>query len=174
MICDATFSADGRARFTVSRIWDERLPLAAWLMANPSKAGKEDNDPTVLRVIHFSRKLRAGGFVGVNWNPWVDSDPLEAARQLGLGVVDPYLSENLVHIGGAAAKAKFLVVAFGVPPMSLLWHVRRAYGAFSRGDRDLLCLGTTKGGWPLHPMARGRWRVIPDVTPFPYDGGSLS
>lgn len=47
----AMFSDDMRHRFQLWRIWESGLPLALFIMLNPSKAGAVENDPTVQRQI---------------------------------------------------------------------------------------------------------------------------
>jgi hypothetical protein len=165
----AVFSDDRLCRFELRRVWDEDKPLAAWLMQNPSKAGAEEDDPSVLRVVHFSRLLGAGGAIVVNWTPWVATDPGEMVEAMRLGKVDSFLSRNIGFVAAAAEEATWRVVAFGVPPMSLGFHVSRALNVF-RGGREVLCIGSTGGGHPLHPMARGRWRALNETIPYPWRG----
>jgi hypothetical protein len=157
---------DEICRWEIRRIWDESLPLAAWLMTNPSKADGEIDDPTMLRTVHFSRKLGAGGLIGVNVIPYRATDPADMLRALRQGLISPeILSLNLDYIAQASREASFHLVAFGVLAPELGWHRQRALEQFSRRAASLMCLGTSPAGWPLHPLARGKFAIRNDVEP---------
>jgi hypothetical protein len=168
MIGEARFSEDCLSRFMVARYWDDDRPLAAWLLQNPSKAGAEEGDPTTSRAVHFSRRAGAGGCVLLNPLPWIATKPDDLWRALSAGEIpDAHLTENLDEIERQSARASIRFVGFGsaVPrwaPVSL----GRALDRFLPRGREALCLGTTPSGWPLHPLARGRFAIRNDVTPI--------
>ncbi|MED1125539.1 DUF1643 domain-containing protein [Bacillus atrophaeus] len=58
----ALYSEDKSNRYLLERIWDDRLPIAAVLMLNPSIAGEIKTDRTVMNVINY---LIDNGFGGV-------------------------------------------------------------------------------------------------------------
>jgi hypothetical protein len=160
---------DEHCRWEIRRIWDPTLPLAAWLMLNASKADGEIDDPTILRTVHFSRKVGAGGLIGVNLVPWRATDPGDMLRALRQGLISPeMLSLNLDYILAASREAEFHFVAFGVVAPELAWHRRRALDQFSRRADQLLCLGRSPAGWPLHPVARGKFAIRNDTEPMPW------
>ena len=64
MTGDARFSPCGRWRWWLTRVWDEKLPMAALIGMNPSTADAKDNDPTVAKEIHFVRSWGFGGMFG--------------------------------------------------------------------------------------------------------------
>jgi len=157
---------DELCRWEIRRVWDRALPLAAWLMLNPSKADGEIDDPTLLRIIHFSRMIGAGGLIGVNMIPYRATDPADMLRALRQGLLSPeILSLNLDYVLAASREAKFHFVAFGVVAPELAWHRRRALEQFSRRADQLLCLGLSPAGWPLHPVARGKFAIRNDTQP---------
>ena len=170
MMRSAIIAFDGRCRLELRRIWDPDLPRAAWLMLNPSKADAEVDDPTLLRVVHFSRKLGAGSAVVVNVLPWRATDPEDMLRALRCGeITDDMLATNLASVRAASLESQFHVAAFGVVHASLGWHRSRVLESFSRyADNGLLCLGRSPAGWPLHPLARGKFAVRNDVEPGPW------
>jgi len=56
----ARFSRDGTLRNEIRRWWVENpTRWAVWLMLNPSTAAEGRNDPTALRVTHFSKARSA-------------------------------------------------------------------------------------------------------------------
>ena len=177
---DADFARDGTLRTRIRRWW---VPApkrwVAWLMLNPSKAGAARNDPTALRVTHFSRAWGFDGWIGVNMIPYIASKPAEMWRWFDWERNGPDwiarddLAVNLSNIEKAARAASLRVVAFGAEPMARCQHwVNECLEQFCQpidnpgdGDGELRCLGLTKAGAPIHPMARGRHRVPDDAKP---------
>ena len=65
MISQAEFSSDGLYRYSLSRIWENKLPKILFIMLNPSIADSKKNDPTVRKIITFSKSWGFGGlYVG--------------------------------------------------------------------------------------------------------------
>ena len=63
---DATLSENERYRYTLSRLWDDSLPIVVFVMLNPSTADARTDDPTIRRCIHFAKSWGWGGFMVVN------------------------------------------------------------------------------------------------------------
>lgn len=168
------FGPDDCCRLTLGRQWEPDAPQAAWLLCNPADADVYNDDQTCRRMEHFTRQSGCGGFTAVNFCPLRTPHPAHLWKMIRAGDYTPEMIEaNNLSISLVAAKADVHVVAFGPEP------VRRhrtlvidALGAFSAdGSRRLLCLGTNPGGWPLHPLARGRF-AIPNtrrLTPWDLD-----
>ena len=62
MIGHAIFSKDGLCRYSLYRIWEKRLPKVLFIMLNPSLASANKNDPTIKKLITFSKSWGFGGF----------------------------------------------------------------------------------------------------------------
>lgn len=62
----ATFSPDRTYRYALTRRWRADLPVAAFLMLNPSTADAFVLDPTVRRCIGFARAWNTGGVLVLN------------------------------------------------------------------------------------------------------------
>ncbi len=62
----ANISNDRQERFSLSRIWDLNKPKILYIMLNPSYADHEFDDPTIRRLIFFSKKFKYGGFYVAN------------------------------------------------------------------------------------------------------------
>ena len=146
---------------------------AAWLMCNPSRANHEIDDPTAGRVMHHS--LRLGCARSLVGNVWCLRTPYPADlwEALRAGRYTPEMHEaNLDALAIMGAQADVFVVAFGAAP----WRSHRAacleaLRVWAPTDgRVPLCLGTTDDGAPLHPLARGKFAVRNDVTPFDWPG----
>lgn len=73
--------------------------------------------------------------------------------------------------------ASLRMVAFGAEPEKRSPHwVEACLEAFRQpahiapfADERLYCLGTTKDGQPIHPLARGKWRVPDDQQPIVWE-----
>lgn len=171
----ARFSRDGTLRNEIRRWWvGQPTRWAAWLMLNPSIAAKDRNDPTALRVTHFSKAFGCDGWIGVNLYPFIASEPSEMwhwanwqAHGPAWDVRDDLLA-NLSDIEAVARAATIRMVAFGAAPSyhdePWLEQCLEAFGQPSDIDADeqFYCLGVNTTGQPLHPLARGKMRV-PDT-----------
>lgn len=179
--CDVTgsarFSREGTLRNEIRRWWvPEPTRWACWLMLNPSLAAKDRNDPTALRVTHFSQAFGCDGWIGVNLYPFIASEPSAMWRWANWQAHGPAwdvrddLLANLADIERVARLSTLRMVAFGAAPVyhdeSWLEQCLEAFGQPSDIDADeqLYCLGTNSTGQPLHPLARGKIRV-PDNQP---------
>lgn len=162
MISDALFSDCGTYRYWLSRVWDEDKPLAVFIGANPSKAGAELNDATIVRLIGFCTRWGYGGFVIVNVAAYVATtqDDLNAA-------IDPVGPDNDKWIDHWC-KDRVPIAMWGDGAASKLrnglrlWDVKKRLGC--EHGRLLLCFGKTKGGAPKHPV---RLSYETKLVPYP-------
>ena len=176
----AKLSDCGTYRYELRRWWGTGAPVA-WLMLNPSTADAKQDDPTLRRIIGFSYRWGYGGLIVVNLYPFRASKPADLwhwCKQLpwfGGRPFCPY-ARDAAHLNGdfveAAARAAVLrMVAFGSEVLNRdhgwVENTLESFGQPSDfgGDERFHCLGKTKSGAPLHPMARGRNRVPDDAQP---------
>lgn len=156
---------DGNCRFVLSRCWDSRLPFAAWLMCNPSTADDQDDDPTLRRCMSFSRDHGCGGLMVVN--VWPYRTPYPEVLWSGLrstGYDSSVRRRNIEAIVNAGVEAKLRFVGFGCEPARRYpEEVRIAVEAFQSPPGRAMSLGVNDEGWPLHPLARGKF-AIPNGT----------
>lgn len=152
-------------RYLLTRIWNKDLPLLCLVMLNPSDADHERNDPTILNCIRFARHWRYGGIIVVNLFSYRTSKP----RQLyALDYAAVVGALNNRYISEAVAESDRTIVAWG------------NHGIFNNRDLEVLglirertepmCFGLTKSNMPLHPLARGKYRIPLDVKLRPYVG----
>lgn len=167
-----TADIDDPYRWSLLQEWDDALPLALWLMLNPSVAGrlvggKVISDPTARRVVHFSRSLGCGS--ALIWNMHALQTPYPALLWKLLPLPAEVTERNLALMRAPPANAGPRIVAFGAEigrrdrP-----HVERVLDAFAPGGEPLLCLGETADGWPLHPLARGKHAILNSTVPRPW------
>jgi hypothetical protein len=177
------FSAhvEGTCRFELRRIFGlaprggERL--LPWLLLNPSTADAAKNDPTLLRMIDFTWAWGFDGLIVLNLFP------LRASRQAALrsrllhnrpgSAVEERLVENRRVVASVLGAHDAALAAWGCGATGLSRAIAaelavwRAIGLL-RSDRPLFCLGTTRDGQPIHPLARGRSRVPVGTLPRLY------
>lgn len=146
---DAHHAPDLSRRYSITARWgDEDAPILHWMMLNPSIAGlcqTPDNlDPTLRRVRGFTRAAGFSGFRVLNLYSLVSTDPA------GLAAEDP---DDLSFIREGYPLTILdtldrLVCAWGANK----WAPARARRMLPRMSGELLCLGVTKDGWPVHPL----------------------
>jgi hypothetical protein len=142
----ATFDVTGQYRYRLWRRWDPGLPRVAFVMLNPSTADHRQDDPTIRRCIGFARGWGYGGLVVVNLFAYRTASVAELFQAR-----DPVGPDNDRHLAGIGRRVAAVVLAWGVHGT----RHGRAGGVLDllAGCRaPLLCLGTTRGGHPRHPL----------------------
>lgn len=144
---DAVLSEDGRYRYLLLRIWDQALPLLGWCCLNPSTADHLVDDPSLTRMIGFSREFGYGGLLLGNQFGLRATDPCELTY-----CADPIGPDNDHHLLSALAGLD-VVCAWGAS-VPTYWRHRPAAVAAQLRERDarLHHLGLTKDGHPRHPL----------------------
>lgn len=181
-------------RFTLKRNFNikKRTTMLPWLMLNPSKATGQKNDPTIMRVIHFSMAWGFGSAIVLNLYPFRATDQRELWRWVNKHLLVQYTTKerpmskmaDREHIQAHEAMAenrrviqsidrlaghKIRVVACGNEAFTSgpMAHARETIRDFSKcAGGQLHVLGLTSLGWPKHAMARGKHRVTDDL-PWP-------
>ncbi len=134
------------------RYWLERgelnAPYVAWVLANPSTADAELDDPTVRKARGFTERWGYKRFVFVNVFAGRSTKPKGL-----LAMKDPHGPLNEQYQREAVAGASMVVLAWGNAIVKPL----RAWASTThrRVDRACLspmCLGYTKDRQPRHPL----------------------
>lgn len=148
----ADVSSCGTYRYTLLRRWQPKGPCLRWIMLNPSTADAEVDDPTIRRVIRFSRDAGYSACVVANLYALRATDPAELTRHPA--PVGPRNDETLALLVHAAR----LRPEMGGGPFVAAWGAgapASRVAAVLDGPLDgvhLLCLGTTRAGHPRHPL----------------------
>lgn len=179
----AVFRGDDKCRLELRRWFvDNPIRWLVWMMLNPSDANAEKLDPTTNRVTHFTKAWGYDGWIVVNVVPFISSDPrvmwkwLYHQTHTAPWDRDNLLRQNEIYIEKAARIAARRVVAFGAQPAQrmgpYLQQVLSKFQvpSFDNYDHALYCLGRTKDGSPIHPLARGIHRVPDDREPILFAG----
>ncbi|MBC8090503.1 MAG: DUF1643 domain-containing protein [Pseudonocardia sp.] len=153
----AVLSADGTYRYSLTRSWpvDEStttdpLRSVAWVMLNPSIADAQVDDPTIRRVVGFTRRLGYRRAVVVNLYAYRATKPRMLDEVVATGG-DPVGPDNDAMLDVVLSEAGLVVAAWGAHEGTQDRVVRLRGLAAAHGHR-LHCLGRTKAGHPRHPL----------------------
>lgn len=145
---EAFLSEDGVYRYWLEIKWDEKLPMMAFVLWNPSKADHRIDDPTALRVVGFAKREGCGGVIIANLFAFRATDPKQmmSAEKNGTDIIGPSNFPTLLDIPERAHK---VVVGWGAGVKD---HEARKRFVDYMGSVRLWCLGTTQSGEPRHPL----------------------
>lgn len=148
----------------VARAWGDTL---LWVMLNPSTADYRNDDMTSLRVSNFTKSWGYGAFMIVNIYPFRSPHPKALWEWLKTCKTNhPPICDNIDLIRQYMRDADDVIFAWGRTMFSTDPQ-RVAQMAWAQGH-ETMCLGKTKAGHPIHPMARGKHRIPDDAMPIPY------
>lgn len=143
----AIFSPNKYHRYLLWRIWDYRKPMLMYIGLNPSTANGKEDDNTIRRLIHFSKKHGFGGFYITNLYSVIstDSDKLKKLKVKNDTIGNEF---QRVYIKRSEA-------------VCLMWGDKRAIGrdklvislvVLNVPSNKIYCFGKTKKGNPKHPL----------------------
>ena len=141
----------GKHRFVLSRIWDECLPIGAFLCANPSQADEIRNDTTVFKCGNLAANWGWGGFHILNLYPNYSTNPSGVIRNSQADDLNEQYVQKIL------AKVSVVVLACGNSHEARLADLIR-----NVPPANLYCLRRNKGGGYLHPS-----RIDPENFPQP-------
>ncbi len=136
----AHFSKCGKYRFCLYRKWDNTLPMVMFIGLNPSTADKQNDDPTIRRVIRFAKDWGFGGVYMLNLYAFITPYP----KMLDTSGENTHFNDIWIH--------------------RMYWKSAKvicAWGAFDVKDRaevvkasipDRYALIINKDGSPRHPL----------------------
>ena len=134
----AEISNDRKERFSLSRVWDIKKPKLLYIMLNPSIADDKRDDPTIKRLIFFTKKYRYGGFYVANLFTQITPYPKE------LNMDNRSKKNNLKIINDLIKKSDSIVYAWG----NLVSEPRELMEIID----NPLCFGKNLNGTPKHPL----------------------
>ncbi len=139
----ARFSRCRSYRYTLDIVWDDRLPMAAFIGLNPSTADEYQDDPTVRRCRGFAESWSCGGMRMLNLFAYRATLPADMKAQ-----ADP--------VGAGNRLPKLLQGITG--PRIACWGTHGSHKERARrvsvqlGAAALECLGMNADGSPKHPL----------------------
>lgn len=160
----AVLSRDGRYRYALRRVWDDRGRAVLFVGLNPSTADHRVDDPTIRRCMTFARDWGFGQLLVANLFAFRTSSPARLFR-----AADPIGRRNDHWIRRLAADAHLTIAAWG------------NHGELHGRGADVLaaltaphCLTVNKSGHPKHPLyvQESAW-PRPFAACAPPEGNSL-
>lgn len=147
----AEFSACGKMRFRLWRIWDESKPKAMFIGLNPSTANASNDDPTIRCVKAHSKRWGYGGIYMLNLYPFITPYPAELKISEGD-------EENLRHLRECAELCQVIICAWGAFPIA-----KPAGQQIISMFPQVMAMKINADGSPHHPL------YLPNKTiPIPY------
>lgn len=148
MISEAGISSDEKYRWWLFRCWSVRLPLIIWIMMNPSTADHTKNDPTILKVIRYSKRWGHGAVLVLNIHAFRTSRPENLPQKLraAVGRSNDWWIKTIFRF--AARKDIPVICAWGVK------HKERGCQVRALADEaglPLMCLELSLNDEPKHP-----------------------
>ena len=142
----ALFSTCRRWRYLLWRQWDKTLPVANFLMLNPSTADEVQLDPSCTRARVYAERWGYGSLIVTNLFGWRATDPqdMKAARE-------PVGRGNDRAILQAAREAAIVVCAWGNHGA----HLERSGKVLTQLKKariPLHALRINGAGEPAHPL----------------------
>ena len=138
----AIYSKDRKYRYALTRVWDIHKPMVLFIMLNPSKANAIQNDPTITRVIGFSKRWGFGKVVVCNLFAYCATQPTDLFKQK-----KPIGKFNDYWIGKFSKEAHQVILAYG------------NHGNFQERHLEILkridqpfCIKISLKEMPMHPL----------------------
>lgn len=141
---EAEFSEDRQYRNWLKIVWNDQLPIAAFVGLNPSLADEVCDDPTVRRCRGYAEEWNCGGIIMLNLFAIRATDPRVMRAHhapIGGGNTISHLKRRLSECAG---------------PHIACWG---RHGSFMGRGRavlealpDLCCLALNDDGSPAHPL----------------------
>ena len=153
-VSGAVISDCGRYRYQLHRRWIGGEGYAVFLMLNPSTADSSIDDPTIRRCRRFAQDWGYEGLIVINLFAWRSTKPTELGR-----AADPVGKENDWFIreicsflrNENAGRRPEIVCAWGAHPAARQRAID-VLDILAREKISPICLGTTQGGYPRHPL----------------------
>ncbi|MBL6877286.1 MAG: DUF1643 domain-containing protein [Flavobacteriales bacterium] len=134
----AKFSIDKKHRYNLSRHWNLNKPEILYIMLNPSIANKSIDDPTINRLIGFTKELGYGGFFVVNLFTYITPYPKKLDTSIGLTKLNLKTIKNFVN------KVDQVVYAWG--------NSIKEPNELKSFISNPMCFGKNLNGTPKHPL----------------------
>ena len=135
---NARFSNDKKHRYKLSRHWDLNKPQILYIMLNPSIGNESIDDPTIKRLLSFTRKFDYGGFFVGNLFTYITPNPKTLDTSIGLTNINLNILHNLV------LKVDKVVYAWG--------NSIEEPNEFKKFISGPMCFGKNLNGTPSHPL----------------------
>ena len=134
----ARFSNDKKHRYKLSRHWDLNKPQILYIMLNPSIGNESIDDPTIRRLLSFTKKFDYGGFFVGNLFTYITPNPKTLDTSIGI------TNKNLNVLTNLVSKADEVVYAWG--------NSIEEPNELKKLISNPMCFGKNLNGTPKHPL----------------------
>ena len=134
----AKFSIDKKHRYELSRHWDLSKSDILFIMLNPSIANEDIDDPTIKRLISFTREFKHGGFFVANLFTYITPYSKTLDTSIGLTKLNLKTIKNLVN------KVDEVIYAWG--------NSIKEPEELKNLVKNPKCFGKNLNGTPKHPL----------------------
>ena len=135
---NARFSNDKKHRYRLSRHWDLNKPEILYIMLNPSIGNESIDDPTIRRLLSFTKKFDYGGFFVGNLFTYITPNPKTLDTSIGI------TNKNLNVLTNLVSKADEVVYAWG--------NSIEEPNELKKLISNPMCFGKNLNGTPKHPL----------------------
>ena len=135
---NARFSNDKKHRYKLSRHWDLNKPQILYIMLNPSIGNESIDDPTIRRLLNFTKNFDYGGFFVGNLFTYITPNPKTLDTSIGL------TNKNLNVLTNLVSKVDEVVYAWG--------NSIEEPNEFKKFIPNPMCFGKNLNGTPKHPL----------------------
>tara|TARA_B100000767_G_scaffold38516_1_gene32453 strand:- start:225 stop:701 length:477 start_codon:yes stop_codon:yes gene_type:complete len=135
---NARFSNDKKHRYKLSRHWDLNKPQILYIMLNPSIGNESIDDPTIRRLLSFTKKFDYGGFFVGNLFTYITPNPKTLDTSIGL------TNKNLNVLTNLVAKVDKVIYAWG--------NYIEEPNELKKFISNPMCFGKNINGTPKHPL----------------------
>jgi len=138
VIREAKFCEAKKNRYFLKRKWNNSKGLLLYIMLNPSLADEKKDDPTIRRLINFTKRFDYGGFLVGNIFTIITPNPKELDKSKGMS------DKNFEEIIKLVNKVDQIVYAWGssIEEPQLLKKI----------VLSPKCFGKNLNGTPKHPL----------------------
>ena len=135
---EAEFCSENKNRFLLKREWSKSKKKVLYIMFNPSNADQTKDDPTIRRLINFSKKFNYGGFFVGNLHTHISSNPNKIDSSQNISKKNFKILVRLIN---------------SVNDVVYAWGNNTNEPNFLKQIVDSpMCLGKNKDGSPSHPL----------------------
>lgn len=141
----AEFSEDGKYRYRLWRIWDDRKPLAMCIGLNPSTANANKDDATIRNLFTILSQLGYGGFYMMNLFAYISSRPDDLLNTI---IDEDKQGDNERHLLEVEKLCDHVIICWG----NFKQAKERIKEVLPRYP-NAKCFGKNLNGTPFHPRA---------------------
>lgn len=139
-------------RYALWRSWDLTLPMANFILLNPSTADAEHDDPTIVRLATRAKQAKYGALVVTNAYAFRATKP-DDLKSFARGGGDPIGPQNERALVTFASQSKAVVLGWGTHVDEVIAERQSAiYALLRAAGVTWHTLGLNADGSPKHPL----------------------